>query len=510
MTKQIERAYRSNRRRSWLLIAAVVALAAAIAIPIASGAAEKTYTLGFDTTSPPTPAQTKTVCAAAATRVDVFLTNTARSVSLGSALVTFPSGATVEIASKSVGGSVSTVSPSGLGTREVLLQSLGLGRGDYVKLVVKVPSSGSSGGPITAIVKQSSNFNDAASNTSNLFSNPGGAPPIWSTLHWAPCGTISGTIWNDQNENGGKDGFENPQTTGSATSSWSVKLYQKPIGGSYSLFSASLTYGGVNGSYTFSNVPFGPDYLVCEVAPSGTTWTQTESATVPGAPATASQCGSDLPKGWTFASFAANATGDFGNAVTVSVTCDATANGNPTFSVQVGSGTNCKLGNSTANYVYEKWTEGTTQVAAFHPVNPSSGCVLTSTSTTPNVCTYFVQRVTWTFATTEQPDRANRSLKYDDVPGPTPLSTIVGYSVEPMLYCKKDPRIAGSDLALQANLGSPATVNSTVLPVNSPVRVDKDLETSCLITSTETAKTNGTIERVDYVFTAVDGRIAAP
>ena len=125
-------------------------------------------------------------------------------------------------------------------------------------------------------------------------------------------------------------------------------------------------------------------------------------------------------------------------------------------------------------------------------------------STSSGTCTYFVQRVAWTFDTTQQPDPAGRSLKYDDKKDST---TVSGYEYEAMKFC---PRTRGTaPTSVCRRLGSPSAVKTDVLPDGTRA-IDGDLQTTCLITSTETAKPGGKIERTDYVFTAVDGRFASP
>ncbi len=507
MTQQIGRAYRRNRRRSWLLIAAVVAIAAA-AIPIASGAAEKTYTLGFDTQT--LSAQTKSVCTGDTTVVDVYLTNTAKSASLGAARITAPTYGKVTSASKN-GTALPASDVTGLGTNVVTVQNMGLAKNAYVKLTVEVTPTNAGPSTVSAIVKQSNEFNDS-SGAANLFSNPA----TWPTLQAVDCvGTISGKVWNDQNESKVKDvPFEAAQfgtDTSPDSPAWTITLYKKGTGGGYTAMPLSQTLtltGSTGGAYTFSGVPLNNSYIVCVTKPSNaSTWIQSIPTTA------VATCSTGEPNGWGgdvgtnasgLAPFTQNQVGkDFGNALSTTVlTCGGAANTNPDFSVEGGTSAsgNCKTGTDvlpSAEYVYEKWTENGIQYASFHPVTGDGVCPLTST--TAGTCTYFVQKLSWEFDTNAQPDPANRALRYDDKKNASGL-----YEFEAMKYCKKDPRATGSELAL-APLGTPANVATTYLPDGG--RADGDAQSSCLITSTEsTTDTAGKIRRVDYVLTAVDGR----
>ncbi len=509
MTKQIEQAYRNNRRRSWLLIAAVVALAV-VAIPIASGASEKNYTLAYAvaTQQSPSPALTRAaLCTSTPDQtVTVYLTNTAKSASLGSAEIALPTYATGATAFKKVTPTSTEAAVSGSdltynqATDKLTLKNLGLAKYGSVRLVVAVnPTSvdSPSSPNIGAIVKQSNEFNDS-SGDANLFANP-----AFPTLTVQNClGKISGQVWNDQNENKARNAadsvFEVAQNT------WFVRLYKK-VNGVYAStpVRTSPNTFDANGVYTFEDVPLYSSYLVCEEASSTDATKEWHQTTDTNNSAACSVLNTSNEKnGWEIAQFAADVSGrDFGNARSTTVaTCGGSAASNLSFTVAGGTGGNCKAaGPEFAEYVYEKWTDGGIQYAAFHPVSGDGVCDLTVS--TPGACTYFVQKLTWVFQGTAQPDPADRSLNYDDK-----KNVNLQYELEPMKYCKKDPRASGSELGL-AVLGSPADVALNVLPSNVPPRADGDLQSSCLITSSEsTTATTGEIRRVDYVLTAVDGR----
>lgn len=481
MTQQIGRAYRKNRRVS-ILLAGLVVLVAVVAIPLASGAADKTYTLA--------PAA-QAVCTGGSATVSLSLTNTAKTVSLGSADITIPGTVQVTGVTAKKGTTTLPSSSAYASGNKISLRNLSLAKNGVVTLTVgvSVPGQANSTNAITAIVKQSNDFNDS-NGGANVFSNPS----TWPTLQVKNCfGTIEGKVWNDKNESRTRpvadEAFEPLQED------WQIKLYEV---GSTTTLKASVTTNAL-GAYKIENVPLGKAYVVCEEKPSGDSheWGQT----TPTAETAACVANGHEPNGIELGTFTASVIDkDFGNVETASLGCNEQASSNPEFAVQSGDGDNCKDGTSSTDYVYEKWSEGTQQYAAFHPVTGDGACELGST--TPGSCTYFVQRVVWTFTTDQQPDPAGRSLKYDDVRDQTD-----GYQYEAMKFCKQDPR-DGTDFGLPP-LGTPAAVAEDVLP-DGTREIDGDLHSTCLITSTESADTEGTITRTDFVFTAVDGRFASP
>src|SRR5262245_16853116 len=79
MTPHVRTGYQRHRTTTWALALGLIALVAAVVIPLASGGPGKTYTLDVNPL---------TVCAGASTAVT--LTNTARTQTLGSAEIYFP------------------------------------------------------------------------------------------------------------------------------------------------------------------------------------------------------------------------------------------------------------------------------------------------------------------------------------------------------------------------------------------------------------------------------------
>jgi hypothetical protein len=482
MTQHVKTAYRRHRKRTWGIAFVVTVAAAGVAIPIASGAPDKPYTLAYSTA----PTGSRTFCTGTSYSVVLRLSNKAKTQTLGSANITFPSFVSVT-SSAITGGTPSPPATAEIAGQTVKLRNLSLpAKNGYADVTVS-GSAWLAGGPtsLAAIVKQSNDFNDTGGDA-NLFDLQGTLP----TITVEDCTTsIEGFVWNDRDENTalGAVGAE-PRLEG-----WTVNVWD--VGSASTSPAGSDTTDG-DGSYKVEGLGT-RSYVVCVQKPA--TETRSWGQTTPTTPQT--QCsGAQEPNGIATGTLTASLTGrNFGLVETVSLGCGGSASSNSELSVQAGSGDNCKTGTSSLEYVYEKWTEGTSQYAAFHPVGTDGACDLSAT--TAGSCTYFVQKVIWSFSTNQQPDPADRSLKYDDKRDPTD-----GYEFEAMKYCKKDPR-NGTDFGLPT-LGAPATVASEILP--DGVRNDGDAHTSCLITSTESANASGGITRVDFAFTTVDGRMLTP
>jgi SdrD B-like domain len=441
MTRHVKRAYRRSRWAAVLVVLTVVALGA-IAIPFASGAPGKFYTLTYDPSG-----SSQAVCLGETVDVTLKLSNEAKTQSLGSANITFPGFVSV---TGTPTASTGTISRSG---NIVMLRNLDLPRRTgVVTLTVSVEADTLGSGPIEAIVKQANDFNDSGGDA-NLFELQGAFP----TLTVEDCtGTIEGTVWRDSNESGTLDGTEIGQ------SGWDVYLYR---GGS----DVDMVTTDAGGDYIFENVPLNHDYVVCEEAPGGS-WIQSTPGTEP---ATCAANGHE-DAGYSF-SFTESIDGkDFGNVNTVQVDCASTdpadlqfytETADSTYTVQIQGGDLC---NKSAEYVFEAYAENSAErVANFHSAAGGTGTV------------QLVERMTWVFSGTDQPDPANRSLKYDD-------DASDGINPVPMPYCLKDPRLAGEEFLLD-----PSELTG-VLPSGA---------TSCLITTTESA--GG--DRTDFAYTEVDG-----
>ena len=123
MTQQVRKSYRNHRKATWAVVIVLAALIAAVVIPIASGAADKNYTMGFGTVTPTPPttgnsASSQSLCTDSPYSVQIAIKNTAKTVTLGSANVTFPTNVTLTANTASLvqGGnqaSTSTISSAG-------------------------------------------------------------------------------------------------------------------------------------------------------------------------------------------------------------------------------------------------------------------------------------------------------------------------------------------------------------------------------------------------------------
>jgi hypothetical protein len=180
MTQHARAGYGRHRKATWGLALLLALAIAAIAIPLASGAADKTYTLSLNPS-----AQCASSTDGGASTV-VTLKNTARTASLGSAEIFFPANSIF-----SVTRGTSTVpfqpnvsgSPYYSGNWDIIgpLNSLGLSPGQSLNITVTF-RAGVQAGAVQAVVKQANNFMDNVG-TANLFANPS----TWPQLSVAQC-----------------------------------------------------------------------------------------------------------------------------------------------------------------------------------------------------------------------------------------------------------------------------------------------------------------------------------
>ena len=141
---------------------------------------------------------------------------------------------------------------------------MGLAPGQQKLVTVSFKANVNFSASITAVVKQSNNFNDSGG-SANLFTLQGSFP----TLRVVNCVTVSGRVYQDRN-------LDNTYTTG--TGAFLNSDISKGVDGealregrrsdvvsvdAYRTTSSSLSS---NGSYSFTQVPTGSDYKICVVA----------------------------------------------------------------------------------------------------------------------------------------------------------------------------------------------------------------------------------------------------
>ena len=147
MTEHVRRNYRNHRKTTWGVAIALMVAIAAVVIPIASGAADKNYTLLFPsagavTPTPPVSGSTtgQTLCSGSPYAVKVAITNTAKSSQLGSADITFPANVTLSNATLPAGSPAAwRISSNG---NVVSLRQLSLPKNGVVTLTAALGAGG--------------------------------------------------------------------------------------------------------------------------------------------------------------------------------------------------------------------------------------------------------------------------------------------------------------------------------------------------------------------------------
>ena len=284
-------------------------------------------------------------------------------------------------------------------------------------------------------------------------------------------GSVSGTVFQDANQNGTND------TGDTAQSGWTVRLY-----GSTSSTPVTSTTSGTNGSYRLKAVlDPAKTYRVCEAPPSGT-WAQSKPL-----PSSANLCSGtgELKKGYSF--IPASATDDiggkdFGNAPSVVASCPPpTPFGLSNYQVQLAV---CKPGQTYVFGSNPGIIDGNTATP------PPSVSIWVADETQGPVP--LVERITFPFLV--QTPQPLLTLYYDDT---FPFSQA---DAVPMPFCKLDPRIAGSEFDLQSGFLTVATA-ANVLPAGA---------TSCLIVASQTAPPDPVNQPTlgsytAYVYSSIDG-----
>ena len=146
MTEHVRKNYRNHRKATWGFAIALMVAIAAVVIPIASGASDKTYTMLFPSTGAVTPTPpvsgnttSQTLCSSSTYTVKVAITNTAKSSQLGSADVTFPGNVTLSGAALPPGRRAWQISRSG---NVVSLRQLSLPKNGVVTITADLGTGG--------------------------------------------------------------------------------------------------------------------------------------------------------------------------------------------------------------------------------------------------------------------------------------------------------------------------------------------------------------------------------
>ena len=162
MTQQLRTSHRKHRKAIWGLAAVLAVAIAAVVIPIASGADDKTYTISVSPSS---------VCSSATDGgVSMVLTlkNTGSPQSFKSAEVYFPPNTVFQVTAPATLRSNTTSTSSG-GTKDIVaFELLNVTPGSSVQVTVKFKANAQVNAQVTAVVKQSNRFNDSGG-SANLF-----------------------------------------------------------------------------------------------------------------------------------------------------------------------------------------------------------------------------------------------------------------------------------------------------------------------------------------------------
>jgi len=491
MTKHVRSSYRRHRRVTWGLVTALVLVVAAIAIPIATGAPDKTYTMLYPSTGAVTPAppvagttSAQTLCTDTAYTVKLVISNTARNAQLGSANVSFPSSVTTVSgvdpnptftnATKPSGFSI-TASGQVVSIRTASLpQKSGNTTSSITISVSLTTKSAAASGAISAQVKQSNDFSDSGQNPdANAFDNP-----AFPTIATQTCNTtISGRVYHDRDADStfttGSGAFDNSDLP----KAWTVNVFSKlPSASTYTTF-GSTTAANPPGTGLYSvTVPLGRDYKVCVVAtapddddawglqgPTGNTQCDPLSGT--SGPDSAGYLLPALSGPAADRDFVAvPATAVFGPGSSAVIT-----------GYEVIAGTNGDK--SPTRYTQETWTSGGGVNFRFAPI---TDCVA------PANCDeiHLIESMTAEISLASL-NGSQVTLRYDDDPDFNDLDLV------PMPYCNKDPRPDGwPDDETELDLGG------GVLP---------GAHTSCIISGTQTVIPDGKLEFSYVVYTSYDG-----
>ena len=475
MTEHVRSNYRKHRKATWGFAIAVMVAVAAVVIPIASGASDKTYTMLFPagavTPAPPVSGNTsQTLCSNSDYTVKVAITNTAKSVQLGAADVTFPANVTLSGATFPAGSPAAwQISRSG---QVVSLRQLSLPKGNTVTIVAALHTTGSvsAAQSIIAKVKQSNDFNDTGGDA-NTFSNP-----TFPTISVQVCAaTITGRVYHDRDQSGSfaiADPNNPSPTSDIAKQGWKVTLWQKTPQNTYAKVDQELS--DANGMYSVTG-PIGKDSLLCATPNADDSTTSWGVRAVAGVTLADGCQAGDAAKGLSVTPLpSAGKTGqDF--AVVPITTPDFapgdTATDGDYIVTAAGSG-----GKDPQHYVQETWTDNGHPYFVFAPINACTGC--------PGKI-YLLEQMSGSVLQSDLGPTHQVELVYDDT---EPFTQF-----DPMPYCLQDPRV---------NLTPPITLREDhVLPAGA---------TSCIVDGHQWVSGDNTVANAKanfkfIVYTSYDG-----
>jgi hypothetical protein len=446
---------------------------AAVVIPIASGAADKNYTMIFPagavTPAPPSGNTTsQTLCSNSDYSVKVAITNTAKSVQLGSADVTFPANVTLSGANLPAGSPAAwQISRSG---NVVSLRQLSLPKNNTVTIVAALHTAGSvsAAQSIIAKVKQSNDFNDTGGDA-NTFSNP-----TFPTIAVQVCtATITGRVYHDRDQSGSFAINPSSPTSDIAKQGWTVTLWQNN-GGSYS--NVGHDTSDANGNYSVAG-PIGKDFRLCLTAPapdSSSSWGVRAVTGVTRVDGCAPISPTSDPAKAGLSVLALSSSGATGqDFAVVPITTPnfgpgSTATDGDYIVAAAGSG-----GKDPQHYVQETWTDNGHPYFVFAPINACTGCAGKI---------YLLEQLSGTILQSNLGPTHQVQLVYDDT---EPFQTFV-----PMPFCLQDPRLGQNPLTLRT---------SDVLPADA---------TSCIVEGHQIVSgtlANPSVDFTFFVYTSYDG-----
>jgi hypothetical protein len=296
-----------------------------------------------------------------------------------------------------------------------------------------------------------------------------------------PYGTLSGTVYDDQNQDGAYDSSPLPADT--PLSGWSIALYDTSSATPGTPVTTATS--DASGAYSVS-LPFTPNhaYVVCETPPSAGTWVQTQPRS---GSATCKTAGA-LPNGTAFTPTTASATetANFGNVPGVACTEPMGISG---FRVLLPGSTGCK--NNT--FAFDSGNDANRNGKPFFSL-------LVGDPTQPLVPA--AEKLTFADPIGANGQPLYTGLEYTDT------FPVVESSVVAMPYCLVDPLDPGNTSDYEATAPTDLRLADPYTTASGSGAVVPAGATSCVISITTTAPTtaggNGSL--VAYVYSLVDSQ----